>query len=33
MVGVIDDLPSAEELVERIIGEAELVLARLGEAH
>ena len=29
VVGVIDDLPSAKDVVERIIGEAEAVLARL----
>jgi NAD(P)H-dependent flavin oxidoreductase YrpB (nitropropane dioxygenase family) len=29
VVGVIEDLPSAKEVVERIIGEAEAVLARL----
>jgi NAD(P)H-dependent flavin oxidoreductase YrpB (nitropropane dioxygenase family) len=29
VVGVIDDLPSAKEVVERIIGEADAVLARL----
>ena len=31
-VGVIDDLPSAKDVVERIIGEAEAVLARLGSS-
>jgi hypothetical protein len=29
VVGVIDDLPSAKEVVERIMGEAEEVLTRL----
>ena len=29
VVGVIEDLPSAKEVVERIMGEAEDVLARL----
>jgi NAD(P)H-dependent flavin oxidoreductase YrpB (nitropropane dioxygenase family) len=32
VVGVIDDLPSAKDVVERIIGEAEAVLARLGSS-
>ena len=30
VVGVIDDLPSCAELVERIVAEAAAVLARLG---
>jgi NAD(P)H-dependent flavin oxidoreductase YrpB (nitropropane dioxygenase family) len=29
VVGVIDDLPSCAELISRIVGEAEAVLARL----
>ena len=30
VVGVIDDLPTVAELIDRIVGEAEEVLARLG---
>jgi NAD(P)H-dependent flavin oxidoreductase YrpB (nitropropane dioxygenase family) len=30
VVGVIDDLPTCQELIDRIVGEAETVLARLG---
>jgi hypothetical protein len=30
VVGVIDDLPSVAELIERIIGEADETLTRLG---
>jgi NAD(P)H-dependent flavin oxidoreductase YrpB (nitropropane dioxygenase family) len=32
VVGLIDDLPSAKDVVERIVGEAETVLARLASS-